>query len=182
MVETIFISWRKGLSLSKNTQQKLSRNDFVKQQSDVTAQDALHNVHDPELLSSEMTPAQLLPDVRVPNVIRPDVHAHPKGALSSDYNVSVTNQSNVTVEGVSHCDGDSQVNLRSDHDEISSEVVDEVRKMTVLNFAASAFIPATELKSDRNENTSHDILCAAAFTTQFSQEQFFQCPSSLQKK
>ena len=143
--------------MSKNTQQKLSRNDFVKQQSDVTAQDALHNVHDPELLSSEMTPAQLLPDVRVPNVIRPDAHAHPKGALSSDYNVSVINQSNVTVEGVSHCDGDSQVNLQSDHDESFSEVNDELRKMTMLNVAAQTFIPAAELKSERNENTSHDV-------------------------
>ena len=75
-----------------------------------------------------MTPAQLLLEVRVQNMIRPDVHAHPQGTLSSDFNVSVTNQSSVTVEGLSYCDGESQVNLQSDQDESSSEVNDEVKE------------------------------------------------------
>ena len=34
----------------------------------------------------------------------------------------------------------------------------------MLNAAGPAFLLAAELKSDRNENASHDISCAAAFT------------------
>ena len=60
-------------------------------------------------------------------------------------------------ESLSHSDRDSQVNLQSDHDESFSEVNDELRKMTMLNVAAQTFIPAAELKSERNENTSHDV-------------------------
>ena len=101
-----------GKEDSAESSQKLSRNDIVKQQSGVTVQDVLHNVHDPEVLSSGMTSAQLLPDVCVQNMIRPDVHAHPKGTLSSEYDVSVKNQSNVTVEDVCHCDVASPVNPR----------------------------------------------------------------------
>ena len=56
-------------------------------------------------------------------------------------------------------------------------VVEEVRNMTVLNVAAPVFIPDAELKSDRNDNTSHDVLCAAALTTPISQEQSFQTES-----
>ena len=51
---------------------KLSRNDVVRHQSNVTVKD----VHDTEVLSSGVTPTQLLPGACVQNMIRPYVHVH----------------------------------------------------------------------------------------------------------